>query len=64
MLCFELSMENAFEHRNKEEHLMGFLSRDKTNLVSHLLTLVLYASHLGRLVKGLIVWSRDLDSFI
>ena len=32
-------------------------------LASHLLTLVLKVSHLIRLVKGLIFWSRDLDSF-
>ena len=63
MLWFELSLKNAFELRNKEEHLMGFVSRDRTEFVSHLLTLILYASHLGRLVKGLIVWSMDIDSF-
>jgi len=42
---------------------MGFMSRDGAKLVSHLLTRVLKASHLVRIVKGLIVWSRDLDSF-
>ena len=37
--------------------------RDREKLVSHLLTHVLKASHLVRLVKGLIVLSRGLDSF-
>ena len=63
MLWFELLVENALEFRNIEEHLMRFVSRDRTKLVSHLLTLVFKASHLGRLVKGLVVWSRGLDSF-
>ena len=58
-----MSLENTFELRNGEEHLMGFMSRDGAKLVSHLLTRVLKASHLVRIVKGLIVWSRDLDSF-
>ena len=60
---FELSLGNAFELRNGEEHLMGFMPRDRTKLVSHFVTLVLKANHLVRLVKGLIVWSRGLDSF-
>ena len=42
---------------------MSFVSRDRTWLVSYLLTLVLKASHFVRLVKRLIVWSRSLDSF-
>lgn len=42
---------------------MGFVSRDGAKLVSHLLTLVLKASHLVILVKGLIVLSRDLNFF-
>ena len=63
MLWFELSLGNAFELKNGEEHLMDFVSMDRTRLVSHLLILVLNASHLIRLVKGLIILSRDLDSF-
>ena len=63
MLWFELLVENALEFRNIEEHLMRFVSRDRTKHVSHLLTFVFKASHLGRLVKGLVVWSRGLDSF-
>jgi len=63
MLWFELSLENAFELRYGEEHLMGFVSRDRERLVSHLLTLVLKTSHLVRLVHGLIVWSRGLNFF-
>ena len=51
MLWFELLLGNAFELRNGEEHLMGFVSRDGAKLVSHLLTLVLKASHLVILVK-------------
>jgi len=60
---FELSLKNTFELRNGEEHLMSFVFRDGARLVSHLLALVLKANHLVRLVKGLIVWSRSLDSF-
>ena len=63
MLRFELSLENTFELRNGEEHLMSFVSRDGAKLVGHLLTIVLKASHLIRLVKKLIVWLRGLDSF-
>ena len=63
ILWFELSLANAFEIRNGEEHLMGFMSRDRARFVSHLLTLVLKASHLVRLVNELIVWLRGLDSF-
>ena len=63
MLWFELSMRNAFELRNREEHLMSFVFRDGAKLVSCLLTLILKESHLVRLIKGLIVWSKDLDSF-
>ena len=55
MLLFELSLRNAFELRNGEEHLISFVSRDRARLVSHLLILVLKESHLVRLVKGLIV---------
>jgi len=63
MLWFKFSLGNAFEIRNGEEHLMGFVSRDGIKLVSHLLIVLLKASHLIKLIKGLIVWSRDLDSF-
>ena len=56
-------MKNTFELRNREEYLMGFVSRDGAKLVSHLLTLVLKASHLVILDKGLIVLSRDLNFF-
>jgi len=55
MLGFELSLGKAFEFINVEEHLMGFVSRDGAKFISHLLTLVLKAIHLSRLVKGLIV---------
>ena len=47
----ELSLENAFELRNGEEHVIDFMSRDGAKLVSHLLTLALKASHLVKLVK-------------
>ena len=63
MLWFELSLKNAFELRDGEEHLMVFVSRNETRIVNHLLTLTLKASHLVRLVKRLIVWSRDLRFF-
>ena len=42
---------------------MVFVSRNETRIVNHLLTLTLKASHLVRLVKRLIVWSRDLRFF-
>lgn len=42
---------------------MSFVSKDIARLVSNILILVLKASHLVRLVKGLIILSRDLDSF-
>ena len=57
MLWFELSLENAFELRNREKYLMSFVSRDGACLFSHILTLVLKVSYLVRLIKGLIVWS-------
>ena len=34
MLWFELSLGNAFEHINGEEHLMDFVSRDREKLWS------------------------------
>ena len=46
-----MSLENAFELRNGEEHVIDFMSRDGAKLVSHLLTLALKASHLVKLVK-------------
>ena len=41
---------------------MSFVSRDIARLVSNILILVLKASHLVRLVKGLVILSRGLDS--
>ena len=61
MLWFELSLKNAFELRNKEEHLMGFVSRDRTEFVSHLLTLILYASHLGRMTTICKCYCSSID---
>ena len=63
MLWFELSLKNAFELRNREEHLIGFVSRDGAKFISHLLNLVCKVSHFIRLVKVLIVWLKGLDSF-
>jgi len=63
MSWFELSLENAFELSNGEEHLMNFVSKDESRLVIHLLTLVLKANHLVRLVKGLIFFPSMFKYF-
>lgn len=42
---------------------MTFVFRDRIRLVSHLLTIILEASPLVRLIKRLIDWIKDLDSF-
>lgn len=61
MLWFELSLENAFKLKNREKHLMDFVPRNGVRLV--LLTHILKASHLVKLVKVLIIWSKGLDYF-
>jgi len=47
-------MKNVFELRNGEKHVKGFVSKDGTKLVSHLLTPILKTSQLVRPVKGFI----------
>ena len=63
MLWCDLLLGNAFELRNGEEHLMGFVFRNEAKPLSHLLTFVLIVCHLVRLVNGLLVWLRGLDYF-
>ena len=63
MLWFKLTSRNACEHINEDKHLMTFVFRDRIRLVSHLLTIILEASPLVRLIKRLIDWIKDLDSF-
>ena len=56
-------LENVFEPCPGKEDLMGFVSKNKAKLISHLLKpLVLKASCLVTLLKGLIVQQRNFES--